>query len=51
VTAAQGNAAAIGWRVFPSPDELIEYAHDCCVFRELTPEECEQVRLPPAEGF
>ncbi|MDX1687201.1 MAG: protein kinase [Candidatus Promineifilaceae bacterium] len=43
---------------FPAPDirpvwqfteELIEYAYECCVFRELTPEEREQFGLPLAD--
>ena len=35
------------WRVWQSTEELIEYAHDCCVFRELTAAEREQFALPP----
>ena len=37
------------FQVFPtwhSKEELIEYAYDCCVFRELTPEERELFGLP-----
>ena len=30
-----------------SLEELIDYAKDCCVFRQLTPEEREQFGLPP----
>ena len=33
-------------RVWASKEELIEYAYDCCVTRELTPEEREQFGLP-----
>jgi WD40 repeat protein len=29
-----------------SLEELIEYAHECCVFRQLTPEERDQFGLP-----
>ncbi|HSG17853.1 MAG TPA: hypothetical protein VLE70_16230, partial [Anaerolineae bacterium] len=35
--------------VWQSTKELIEYAYDCCVFRQLTPEERDQFGLPPAE--
>jgi len=33
-------------RVWHSPEELIQYAYDCCVSRELTPEERDQFGLP-----
>jgi WD40 repeat protein len=33
-------------RVWRSTEELVEYAYDCCVSRELTPEEREQFGLP-----
>jgi WD40 repeat protein len=33
------------WRVWQSTEELIQYARDCCVFRELTPEERAQFGL------
>ncbi len=33
-------------RVWTSTEELIEHAYDCCVSRELTPEEREQFGLP-----
>jgi WD40 repeat protein len=36
-------------RVWPSTEGLIEYAHDCCVSRELTPEERMQFGLSPRE--
>lgn len=36
------------WRVWQTTEELIAYAKECCVFRELTPEEREQFGLPPA---
>jgi WD40 repeat protein len=32
--------------VWQSTEELIEYAYDCCVFRELTPAERQQSGLP-----
>lgn len=35
--------------VWQSTEELIEYAYDCCVFRELAPEEREQFGLRPAD--
>jgi WD40 repeat protein/transcriptional regulator with XRE-family HTH domain len=34
-------------RVWQSTDELIQYAKECCVFRELTPEERQQFGLMP----
>jgi WD40 repeat protein/class 3 adenylate cyclase len=34
-------------RVWPSTEELIAHARQCCASRELTPEEREQFRLPP----
>jgi hypothetical protein len=39
-------------QVFPvwdSLQELIDYAKECCVVRELTPDEREQFGLPPRE--
>ena len=36
-------------RVYPtwhSPQELVDYARECCIVRELTPEEREQFGLP-----
>jgi Tol biopolymer transport system component len=33
-------------RVWHSPEELVQYAYDCCVSRELTPEERDQFGLP-----
>jgi len=35
------------WRVWQSTEELIAYAKECCVFRELTPEERERFGLQP----
>jgi WD40 repeat protein len=35
------------WRVWQTTEDLIAYAKECCVFRELTPEEREQFGLPP----
>ncbi len=37
------------WRVWQSTEDLIAYAHEHCVFRELTPEERAKFRLP-SEG-
>jgi WD40 repeat protein len=37
------------WRVWQTTEELIDYAYECCVFRDLTPEEREQFGLPPQE--
>jgi WD40 repeat protein len=34
------------WRVWQSTEELIAYAYECCVFRELTSEERMQFGLP-----
>lgn len=34
-------------KIYSSTEELIEHAYDCCVQRELTPEEREQFGLPP----
>ena len=45
---SEGNTGMI--RVFPtwhSPDELIDYARECCLLRDLTPEERELFGLPP----
>jgi WD40 repeat protein len=33
------------WRVWQSTEELVDYAHDCCVFRDLTADEREQFGL------
>jgi hypothetical protein len=33
-------------RVWHTPQELIDYAYDCCVSRQLTPEERAQFGLP-----
>ena len=33
--------------IWQSQDELVELAKECCVFRELTPEERQQFGLPP----
>ena len=35
--------------LWQSMDELIEFARECCVFRELTQQEREQFGLPPIE--
>jgi WD40 repeat protein len=36
-------------RIWQSTEELIDYAYQCCVNRELTVEEREQFGLPPTE--
>jgi len=39
-------------RIYPtwhSAEELIEYAEECCLVRELTPDEREQFGLPEVE--
>jgi WD40 repeat protein/transcriptional regulator with XRE-family HTH domain len=36
------------FRVWQSAEELIAYAKECCIFRELTPEERQRFGLPPA---
>jgi WD40 repeat protein len=35
------------WRVWQSTEELVEYAKECCVFRDLTGAEREQFGLLP----
>jgi WD40 repeat protein len=42
-----GSAASEVWRVWQSTEELIAYAKECCVFRQLTAQEREQFGLPP----
>jgi WD40 repeat protein len=37
------------WRVWQTTEDLVKYARECCVFRDLTPEEREQFGLPPNE--
>ena len=36
-------------RVWQSTEELIDYAYECCVTRELTAEERGEFGLPPIE--
>ena len=38
------------WRVWQTTEELLAYAKECCVFRQLTPAEREQFGLPAAEA-
>ena len=33
------------WRVWQNTEELIDYARECCVFRDLTMDEREQYGL------
>jgi hypothetical protein len=35
--------------IWNTTQELIDYAYDCCVVRELSPEDRELYGLPPAE--
>jgi WD40 repeat protein len=35
------------WRVWQSTEELVDYAKECCLFRELTAAERERFALPP----
>ena len=46
VTASSDFTARV-WRMWPSTQALIDYARECCVFRELTTEERAQFGLPP----
>jgi WD40 repeat protein len=43
-TVVLGSPASI-WRVWTSTEDLISYAKECCVFRELTGEEMDQFGL------
>lgn len=47
-TAGDSQPARV-WRVWQSTQELIDYARECCVVRELTAAEREQFGLPTAE--
>jgi WD40 repeat protein len=49
VTADTSNQSATIWRVWPTLEDLIDYAYDCCVLRELTPEERLQFGLSVGE--
>jgi len=42
-----GPGTSSVWRVWQTTEELIAYARECCVFRQLTPAEREQFGLPP----
>jgi WD40 repeat protein len=44
ITGSNDGTARI-WRVWQSTGDLIDYAEDCCVVRQLTPEEREQFNL------
>ncbi len=46
VTASWDSTAKI-WRAFQTTNDLIAYARDCCVVRELTSEERAMLNLPP----
>jgi WD40 repeat protein len=43
------NIPATVWRVWQSTEDLIDYAYECCVFRELTVEERQLFGLPERE--
>jgi hypothetical protein len=34
------------WRVWQTKQELVDYAKECCVIRQLTPAERQQYGLP-----
>jgi hypothetical protein len=38
------------FHIWQSTEELIAFARECCVFRDLTLEEREQFGLPPRES-
>jgi hypothetical protein len=44
---ARADGIAKIWRAWQTTDDLIAYARECCVVRELTPEERAQFNLPP----
>jgi hypothetical protein len=45
---AYGNKVVV-LPIWNSVQELIDYAHECCVVRELTPADRELYSLPPVE--
>ena len=49
VTGGSGGPPRV-WRSWQSKEELIAYAKECCVIRELTPEERQKYGLPGAEA-
>jgi WD40 repeat protein len=46
IVTGDGFNEAVIKRVWTSTEELVDYAYDCCVSRELTPEERAQFGLP-----
>jgi len=48
-TSGLGTPTSV-WRVWQSREELLAYARECCVFRELMPYEREQFGLAPDDG-
>ena len=46
VAVAMETTPAEIWRVWQSTEELVAYAQECCVFRELTVAERERFALP-----
>jgi len=47
VSSTEGEAFI--YPVWDTVEDLIDYAKDCCLVYELTPEEREQFGLPPSE--
>jgi hypothetical protein len=47
IVTGDGITVPVIKRVWRSTDELVTHAKDCCVIRELTPEERQQFGLPP----
>jgi len=50
ITNTAGDTGLV--QIFPtwhSPEELVDYARECCLLRDLTPEERELFGLPPRE--
>ncbi len=50
VATIYANGTVKGWRVWPTTQSLIDYARQCCVFRELTDRERVQFGLPLVGG-
>ena len=46
VAVAMEASPAEIWRVWQSTEELVDYAKECCLFRELTVAERERFALP-----
>jgi WD40 repeat protein/DNA-binding SARP family transcriptional activator len=50
LTASSGDHTARVWRVWQTRQEMIDHARECCVLRQLTPEERELYGLPSVKG-